>query len=93
MGSQPTETTPLINAEPDDEPGRDQPDEDEDRPLPKAQLFMMCYTRLVEPLGFFSIFPFVNQMIRDTGVPESDVGFWSGLVVRLPLVPATRDRR
>jgi hypothetical protein len=58
-------------------------DDDKDRPLPKLQIFLLCYARLVEPIAFFSIFPFINLMIFETGnLDESDVGFYSGLIVR-----------
>ncbi|KAF2230681.1 MFS general substrate transporter [Viridothelium virens] len=54
---------------------------EEDKPLPTSQIFLLCYARLVEPAAFFCIFPFVNQMIRDTGdIDERDVGFYSGLI-------------
>lgn len=41
--------------------------EDEDAPLPKLQIFVLCYCSLVEPVAYFSIFPFINQMIKETG--------------------------
>lgn len=57
-------------------------DDAEDKPLPKQQIFFLCVARLVEPIAFFCIFPFINQMIWDTGaVAETDVGFYSGLIV------------
>ena len=57
---------------------------DDDRPLPKVQILLLCYTRLVEPIAFFSIFPFINQMIWETGhLKEADVGFYSGLIESL----------
>lgn len=60
----------------------EQPPEDEDKPLDKTQIFLLCYARLVEPIAFFSIFPFINQMISDVGgVRVEDVGFYSGLIV------------
>ena len=56
--------------------------DDDDKPLNITQILLLCYTRLVEPIAFFSIFPFINQMIFETGnVKESDVGFYSGLIV------------
>ena len=62
----------------------DHHDEVEDVPLPKTQIALLCLTRLVEPIAFFSIFPFINKMIRETGnLKEADVGFYSGLIVRL----------
>lgn len=55
---------------------------DDDRPLPKVQIFLLCYARMVEPIAFFCIFPFINQMIWETGnVEQADVGFYSGLIV------------
>jgi hypothetical protein len=56
--------------------------EDEDKPLPRTQIFLLCYARLVEPIAFFAIFPFINKMIYETGdMTEADVGFYSGLIV------------
>ena len=56
--------------------------EDENKPLPRGQIFLLCYARLVEPIAFFSIFPFVNKMILETGeMDPADVGFYSGLIV------------
>jgi hypothetical protein len=57
-------------------------DEGEDKPLPVGQIMLLCYARLVEPIAFFSIFPFIQQMILEVGgVKEEDVGFYSGLIV------------
>lgn len=39
----------------------------EDKPLPKLQIFMLCYARLIEPIAFFSIFPYINQMVQENG--------------------------
>ncbi|KAF2219233.1 major facilitator superfamily domain-containing protein [Elsinoe ampelina] len=58
-------------------------DDDDDTPLPKGQILILCYARMVEPIAFFSIFPFVNKMIYLTGLPESSVGFYSGLIESL----------
>jgi MFS family permease len=59
-------------------------DEDEEKPLQKNQVLLLCYARVIEPLAFFSIFPYVNQMIKDNGsVADSDVGFYSGLIESL----------
>jgi hypothetical protein len=56
--------------------------DDEDKPLPVGQIILLCYARLVEPIAFFSIFPFIQQMILEVGgVKEEDVGFYSGLIV------------
>ncbi|KAH8816962.1 MFS transporter [Xylogone sp. PMI_703] len=60
-------------------------DEDgDDTPLPKKQIFLLCYARLVEPIAFFSIFPFINKMIWETGnLNEADVGFYAGMIESL----------
>jgi len=59
-------------------------DNDEDKPLPVGQIVLLCYARLVEPIAFFSIFPFIQQMILEVGgVKEEDVGFYSGLIESL----------
>ncbi|CAD0095273.1 unnamed protein product [Aureobasidium vineae] len=62
----------------------EQDTEDEDKPLPVGQIMLLCYARLVEPIAFFSIFPFIQQMILEVGgVREEDVGFYSGLIESL----------
>jgi len=88
------ETTPLLaasgagpTAQANEEAlvrGADTKNNDDDRPLPKVQIFLLCYARLVEPIAFFSIFPFINQMIWEEGhLKEADVGFYSGLIESL----------
>jgi len=56
---------------------------DEDAPLPKTQIFLLSYARIVEPIAFFSIFPYINQMIEETGIDKKDVPFYSGLIESL----------
>jgi len=83
------ETTALLvapaKASParDDESGPNDNGTEDDKPLPKDQILFLCFARVVEPIAFFCIFPFINQMIRDTGVAEEDVGFYSGLIESL----------
>ena len=56
----------------------------EDDSLPKTQLMLLCYARMIEPIAFFSIFPFINQMIQDNGqLATTDVGFYTGLIESL----------
>lgn len=58
--------------------------DDENAPLPKTQIFLLCYTRIVEPIAFFSIFPYINSMIEHVGgIEKEDVGFYSGLIESL----------
>ncbi|KAI2465253.1 MFS general substrate transporter [Annulohypoxylon bovei var. microspora] len=52
-----------------------------DKPLPKFQVLLLCYARLIEPIAFFSIFPYINQMVQQNGqLDEVDVGFYAGLI-------------
>ncbi|TGJ80084.1 hypothetical protein E0Z10_g8678 [Xylaria hypoxylon] len=54
------------------------------KPLPKKQILLLCYARLIEPIAFFSIFPYVNQMVQENGnLAEEDMGFYSGLIESL----------
>lgn len=52
-------------------------------PLTKAQLASLCAVRLVDPIAFTQIFPYVNEMMEFLHVTEnhSRIGFYSGLVV------------
>ncbi|TVY34539.1 Efflux pump [Lachnellula occidentalis] len=56
-------------------------EEEEDKPLPKLQIFLLCFARLIEPIAFFGIFPFLPKMIEETGgLEEEDIGFYSGFI-------------
>lgn len=92
------ETTPLLKSTQNghlssDLPNGDRPpangqhdieEEPESKPMPYAQIILLCYTALAEPVAYFSIFPFINEMIHLVGgVEESSVGFWSGLIESL----------
>ncbi|OGE54815.1 hypothetical protein PENARI_c005G01570 [Penicillium arizonense] len=62
----------------------DESDDDDEKPLPMFQILLLCYARTIEPLAFFSIFPYVSQMVQDNGnVVDSDIGFYSGLIESL----------
>ncbi|THH33951.1 hypothetical protein EUX98_g221 [Antrodiella citrinella] len=51
-------------------------------PVPKAQLASLCAVRLVDPVAFTQIFPYVNEMMDWLHVTEdrSRIGFYSGMV-------------
>ncbi|RGP79275.1 hypothetical protein FLONG3_2616 [Fusarium longipes] len=54
------------------------------KPLPTLQILLLCYARVMEPIAFFSIFPFIAKMVQENGnLPKSDVGFYSGLIESL----------
>ena len=52
-------------------------------PLPVAALATLCIVRLVDPIVFTQIFPYVNEMMEHLHLTEdrSKIGFYSGLVV------------
>jgi MFS family permease len=90
------ETTPLLasvesgpNAEPVDPTVQETSTDgahadDENLPLPKTQIFLLSYTRIVEPIAFFSIFPYITSMIEHVGgISTEDVGFYTGLIESL----------
>ncbi|KAF9732049.1 hypothetical protein PMIN07_008208 [Paraphaeosphaeria minitans] len=57
---------------------------DEAKTLDMTQIILLCYTRVVEPIAFFSIFPYINYMIEKTGgIPKDSVGFYSGMIESL----------
>ncbi|RDX56894.1 MFS general substrate transporter [Lentinus brumalis] len=55
---------------------------DKPTPIPMAQLATLCTVRLVDPIVFTQIFPYVNEMMEHLHVTEdrSKIGFYSGLV-------------
>jgi len=59
-------------------------DDDDGKPLPIFQVVVLCYARWVEPVAYFSIFPYINKMAQENGnLDDADVGFYSGLVESL----------
>ncbi|KAF9648058.1 MFS general substrate transporter [Thelephora ganbajun] len=51
-------------------------------PIPKLQLATICLVRLLEPIGFTQLFPYINEMVVNLNMIDdpSKVGFISGLV-------------
>ncbi|KAF9228644.1 MFS general substrate transporter [Gyrodon lividus] len=51
-------------------------------PLPKGQLTALCIVRLVDPIAFTQLFPYVNEFMNDLHLTDdpSRIGFYSGLV-------------
>lgn len=80
-GGAPTSDTLDSSSGPDGDNDGNNDNDDEKKPLPIAQILLLCYARAVEPLAFFSIFPYVSQMVQDNGgLADADVGFYSGLI-------------
>ncbi|PYH88740.1 tetracycline-efflux transporter [Aspergillus ellipticus CBS 707.79] len=76
-----SETSPLLS------PSRDGDGESPDAGTSAGsmgQVILLCCARAIDPLAFFTIFPFANQMIAETtGMKESNVGFYSGIIESL----------
>ncbi|KAK4240820.1 protein zinc induced facilitator-LIKE 1 [Achaetomium macrosporum] len=52
--------------------------------VPVRQIAVLCYAPWVEPVAFFSVFPYMNQMAQENGkLADADVGFYSGLIESL----------
>ncbi|TYJ57491.1 hypothetical protein B9479_001808 [Cryptococcus floricola] len=51
-------------------------------PLPKVQLAIACFVRVTEPIAFMALFPYINQMLLETGVVDDPrkTGFYAGLI-------------
>ncbi|KAL0578152.1 hypothetical protein V5O48_003857 [Marasmius crinis-equi] len=51
-------------------------------PLPKAQLATLCLIRLVDPIAYCQIFPYINEFINFLNIADdpAQIGFYSGLV-------------
>ncbi|KZP15745.1 MFS general substrate transporter [Athelia psychrophila] len=75
------ETTPLLVAQ----LAADDPSTTKHKaitPLPKLQLGIITCMRLVEPIAYTQIFPYINEFLNDLHVTDDPrrIGFYSGLV-------------
>ena len=64
-----------------------QPERPKPTPLPKLQLFIVFYIQLAEPIASTVIYPFVNQLVRATGVTKGDqrkTGYFAGEILTSP---------
>ncbi|KAG2103145.1 MFS general substrate transporter [Suillus discolor] len=78
-----SETTPLVSAGTSKKPKT---------PLPKLQIGILMTLRLVEPIASMSIFPYINQLIRELGITGGDdaaVGYYAGIIESLFFVAQT----
>ncbi|KAG2075681.1 MFS general substrate transporter [Suillus decipiens] len=77
------ETTPLVTA------GASKKSK---TPLPKLQIGILMILQLVEPIASMSIFPYINQLIREldiTGGDDAAVGYYAGIIESLFFVAQT----
>lgn len=72
-----SEITPLIPAKGSKKPKT---------PLPKLQIGILITLQLAEPIASTSIFPYINQLIRELGITGGDdaaVGYYAGMIESL----------
>ncbi|KAG1746535.1 major facilitator superfamily domain-containing protein [Suillus paluster] len=72
-----SETTPLIPAGVSKRPKT---------PLPKFQIGILMMLHVTEPIASMSIFPYINQLIRELGITGGDeaaVGYYAGIIESL----------
>jgi hypothetical protein len=53
-------------------------------PLPKLQLFIVFLIQFGEPITALVIYPFINQLVRETGIINGDerkTGYYAGIIV------------
>lgn len=50
-------------------------------PVPWKQILTLCAVRVVDPMSFAQILPYINDMLREMKVADpSRVGFYSGII-------------
>lgn len=75
------ESTPLIHGAQNHLEAQE-PCIEQATPLPKLQLALICFIRIMDPIAFTQLFPYVNEFITYLRVTDdpSQTGFYSGLV-------------
>ncbi|TFY67352.1 hypothetical protein EVJ58_g1671 [Rhodofomes roseus] len=79
----PTEDTPLLQADVRVDGGGDGKGPVAITPLPKAQISILFVLMLVEPILSQSIYPFINQLVSELDIIHGDekkVGYYAGLI-------------
>ncbi|KAG8214321.1 major facilitator superfamily domain-containing protein [Butyriboletus roseoflavus] len=87
---EPDESSRLL---PDEEGGSPSSQAEAPTPLPKAQLGTLLVVRIIDPIAYTQIFPYINQLLADLRIaaPEQ-VGFYSGFIVSMVRSPQMRTR-
>ncbi|KAG5637553.1 hypothetical protein H0H81_004184 [Sphagnurus paluster] len=55
----------------------------EKKPFPKFQLAILFLIKITEPINSTVIYPFINQLVRDTGITggdEAKTGYYAGVI-------------
>lgn len=64
--------------------GNDVEEPERRTPLPKFQLLSVYLIQFAEPVTALCIYPFVNQLVRETGITKGDdkrTGYYAGIIV------------
>lgn len=75
---------PLLDDSPDAGYDSVQPKNQPITPLPKLQMFNLLCLQFGEPVTATVIYPFVVQLVRDTGITggdEAKTGYYAGIIV------------
>jgi hypothetical protein len=65
-------------------------------PLPKLQLFIVYLIQFSEPVTATVIYPFINQLVHETGVTKGDerkTGYFAGIIVSSMLPVGSTSNR
>ncbi|KJA22871.1 hypothetical protein HYPSUDRAFT_201933 [Hypholoma sublateritium FD-334 SS-4] len=68
---------------PSDFPENDVEESERRTPLPKFQLLSVYLIQFAEPVTALCIYPFVNQLVRETGITKGDdrrTGYYAGII-------------
>lgn len=66
------------------DPGQEDTAQEREKKFDTLQVLLLCLASFGEPVAFFGIFPFLNEMVALNGdLNEKDVGFYSGLIESL----------
>lgn len=84
---------------PSDFPENDVEEPERRTPLPVFQLLSVYLIQFAEPVTALCIYPFVNQLVRETGITKGDdkrTGYYAGIIVSAHLglrhpFPASRN--
>jgi hypothetical protein len=60
-------------------------------PLPKLQFFTICFIQFAEPVTAVVVYPFIVQLVRDTGITggdEAQNGYYAGFIVGVNHFPS-----
>lgn len=81
-----SETTPLLANANDVEDASPASSNDEftGDEMTTGQLLLLCACRIVDPIAFFAVFPYIKAMVQENGkLPEEEVGNYTGLIESL----------